>query len=313
MADHSPLAAPAEQVRAVTPGSAGCKSDGESTLCAICLEEIILEEYSEIKGCEHAYCVHCILDWAEHARKNEDPRCPQCKSRFAYLLSYRQLDGAFSDFLVQESVCLLLRACWRAAKGGKQPLTGNASDAHGDLIGEDDYDDDDQDDEEDLLARHHRVLLCNRRYGANGFISNGRMLARPAPQHGAGSARSKQQPRQHSGQAQAIPTRATEGTGSMALGGARRTSTDASGSRAAALPPHAPGASPPTASGAAAARNSIRAKREAREAQKAQKEACRRARRLERWGAADGGAEAGTTDGAAEAAADEAQSVGAVC
>jgi hypothetical protein len=42
----------------------------------------------------------------------EPPACPQCKAKFSYLITYRHLDGTFSDFPVEESVCLLKRAHW---------------------------------------------------------------------------------------------------------------------------------------------------------------------------------------------------------
>lgn len=51
----------------------------------------------------------CILQWAE---LREDCSCPQCKTPFSRLLTYRTLDGTMSDFPVEESICLLKRATW---------------------------------------------------------------------------------------------------------------------------------------------------------------------------------------------------------
>jgi hypothetical protein len=42
----------------------------------------------------------------------DPPACPQCKAKFSYLMTYRHLDGTFSDFPIEESVCLLKRAHW---------------------------------------------------------------------------------------------------------------------------------------------------------------------------------------------------------
>lgn len=58
--------------------------------CAICLNKIVLQETALVKGCEHAYCVTCILRWATY--KNE-PTCPQCKHPFEFLHIHRSLDG----------------------------------------------------------------------------------------------------------------------------------------------------------------------------------------------------------------------------
>ncbi|KAG5403425.1 hypothetical protein IGI04_009544 [Brassica rapa subsp. trilocularis] len=77
--------------------------------CAICLNAIPLQETAMVKGCEHTYCVTCILRWASC---KESPTCPQCKHPFDFLSVHRTLDGSIEDFLFEESVCLLLRASW---------------------------------------------------------------------------------------------------------------------------------------------------------------------------------------------------------
>ncbi|KAL2535917.1 RING/U-box superfamily protein [Forsythia ovata] len=76
-------------------------------LCAICLNKIVLEETALVKGCEHAYCVTCILRWASYKK---EPTCPQCKNPFKFLNIHRSLDGSIHDYMFEESVCLLLRA-----------------------------------------------------------------------------------------------------------------------------------------------------------------------------------------------------------
>ncbi|XP_057953701.1 uncharacterized protein LOC131147996 isoform X2 [Malania oleifera] len=66
----------------------GCEDHGG--VCAICLEKIVLQETALVKGCEHAYCVTCILRWAAY---NKKPTCPQCKHPFEFLNIHRTLDG----------------------------------------------------------------------------------------------------------------------------------------------------------------------------------------------------------------------------
>eukprot|EP00198_Chlamydomonas_reinhardtii_P009790 XP_001699127.1 predicted protein [Chlamydomonas reinhardtii] len=93
-------------------------------VCAICLGEIELAETAIIKGCEHQYCVNCILQWAV---QKEAPWCPQCKKPFNYLYTHRLLDGTLSDAPCEESVCLLKRATWfveHVKVGGAAPRPG---------------------------------------------------------------------------------------------------------------------------------------------------------------------------------------------
>ncbi|GAU12571.1 hypothetical protein TSUD_182860 [Trifolium subterraneum] len=53
--------------------------------------------------------VTCILRWATY---NQKVTCPQCKLPFEFLTVHRTLDGSIQDYMVEESVCLLLRAKW---------------------------------------------------------------------------------------------------------------------------------------------------------------------------------------------------------
>ncbi|KAJ8551316.1 hypothetical protein K7X08_000686 [Anisodus acutangulus] len=86
----------------------GCENNHHGD-CAVCLNKIVLQETALIKGCEHAYCVTCILRWATY---KEEPSCPQCKHPFEFLYIHRSLDGSLQDYMFEESVCLLLRASW---------------------------------------------------------------------------------------------------------------------------------------------------------------------------------------------------------
>ncbi|WCJ28963.1 RING/U-box superfamily protein [Euphorbia peplus] len=160
-------------------------------VCAICLDKIVLQETALVKGCEHAYCVMCILRWASY---NEKPTCPQCKHPFDFLNVHRSLDGSIQDYMFEESVCLLLRAVWF------NPLI--VEHHHNDV--DDDveayypygyYDDDDEEDDLDEYLSHSSSLrIGNRRWGDNGYVRSGRQEARPIqrtnnPDSGAGSSR----------------------------------------------------------------------------------------------------------------------------
>ncbi|KAH0470886.1 hypothetical protein IEQ34_000609 [Dendrobium chrysotoxum] len=151
-------------------------------VCAICLEKILIQETALVKGCEHAYCLTCILRWATY-KKN--PSCPQCKNPFDSLNVHRSLDGCIHDYMFEESVCLLLRASWFI------PL---AVEVQEDAYEEEDlsyyyYEEHIQNEEDDgedetYFARgsSRRIRIGNRRWGDNGFIRDGRKEARPVNQ-----------------------------------------------------------------------------------------------------------------------------------
>lgn len=61
-------------------------------------------------GASAQYCINCILQWATYHA--DAPRCPQCKSHFHYIFTYKNLDGTMNDYLQEESVTLLMRARW---------------------------------------------------------------------------------------------------------------------------------------------------------------------------------------------------------
>jgi hypothetical protein len=68
------------------------EGSGDACICAICRDKIKLEETSQVKGCEHSYCIACILQWAIH---KSQPWCPQCRLPFTSLYVYRALDGRY--------------------------------------------------------------------------------------------------------------------------------------------------------------------------------------------------------------------------
>ncbi|KAL5994648.1 hypothetical protein ACLOJK_024701 [Asimina triloba] len=148
-----------------------CGATDSHGFCAICLERIPLIETALIKGCEHAYCVTCILRWATYSK---NPCCPQCKHPFYSLDVHRSLDGRVQDYMFEESVCLLLRASWFV------PLTS----AEKDEAYEDQEDvyfqyEDDDDLEENYFGGSSSIRIGNRRWGDNGYIRAGRKEAKP--------------------------------------------------------------------------------------------------------------------------------------
>ncbi|XP_073023718.1 uncharacterized protein [Primulina eburnea] len=153
--------------------------------CAICLNKIVLQETALVKGCEHAYCVTCILRWASYKK---EPTCPQCKIPFEFLNIHRKLDGSINDFMFEESVCLLLRASWF------NPLVVVERE-EADYEIEDYYYEDEEEDLDDVyLSSSSSLRIGNRRWGDNGFVRSGRQEARPVyhpniQNAGAGSSR----------------------------------------------------------------------------------------------------------------------------
>ncbi|KAL0843002.1 hypothetical protein Bca101_016247 [Brassica carinata] len=150
--------------------------------CAICLDTIPLQETAMVKGCEHAYCVTCILRWASY---KENPTCPQCKHPFDFLSLHRALDGSVEDFMFEESVCLLLRASWFLPLEAVDRVSYNGNDNNYDFdippeYIPPEYEEEDEDDLEEFYLHGSNLRLGNRRWGDNGFVRSGRQEARPA-------------------------------------------------------------------------------------------------------------------------------------
>lgn len=177
------------------------EEDGAGS-CAICLNTPEPVDEAIIKGCQHTYCAHCILQWA---LTKDVPWCPQCKAPFNYLFVYRQLDGTIFDFPVEESVCLLKRARWfeervKTCEGVKTLGKDDADEASAALAAamaaadwvdpEEEWEDEDEAIEQyyfSAAAGRARVVLGNRRWGENGAVKAGRQYARPI-HHAGGSA-----------------------------------------------------------------------------------------------------------------------------
>lgn len=180
------------------PDSAGPADD---FTCAICLKNPAAKDTAQPVGCDHIYCTCCLLHWAVYKEK---PICPQCKVPFNSLLTFRTVDGELHDYPCQESVGMLKRAPWfqehlkmkeqaMAEASLPESLRGGASrDQGGSVIDESDYQDygryyaeyDDDEEVEDYYfssaAGRARVVIGNRRHGPNGFLSSGRIQARPS-------------------------------------------------------------------------------------------------------------------------------------
>ncbi|KAJ1394802.1 Zinc finger, RING-type [Sesbania bispinosa] len=161
-------------------------------ICAICLDKIVLQETALVKGCEHAYCVTCILRWATYS---QNVTCPQCKHPFEFLNVHRSLDGSIQDYMFEESVCLLLRAQWF------KPIT--IVEDH--VVHEDTYDEiedyyqyeeeDDDLDDEVYYGGSSSFRIGNRRWGDNGYVRAGRQEARPVQRsnfHDSGASSSRE-------------------------------------------------------------------------------------------------------------------------
>ncbi|XP_047982351.1 uncharacterized protein LOC125223312 isoform X1 [Salvia hispanica] len=138
--------------------------------CAICLNKIVLQETALVKGCEHAYCVTCILKWASCKK---EPTCPQCKHGFEFLNVHRALDGSIHDYMFEESVCLLLRASWFT------PLVLVEREEVAYEETEEYYYEDEEDLDDVYLDSSSSLRIGNRRWGGNGFVRAGRQEARP--------------------------------------------------------------------------------------------------------------------------------------
>ncbi|CAM0885052.1 unnamed protein product [Alopecurus aequalis] len=161
---------------AAVGGGGGDGAAADCGVCAICLDKIALQETALVKGCDHAYCVTCILRWASY---KQSPSCPQCKHPFEFLSVHRSLDGCIHDYMFDESVCLLLRASWF------EPLVvvphEEALEAE-EIYRSYQYDDGDEDDlyeETYYMNRSPSIRIGNRRWGDNGYVRGGRREARP--------------------------------------------------------------------------------------------------------------------------------------
>lgn len=126
--------------------------------------------------------MHCIVHWA--SLKDDNAKCPQCKTTFSEVISYRNLDGTLQEFPIQNPVCLIRRAGWFQAIAGAHAEDGSIPEPEGSWG--DDYDDCLDEDEEleefyfSSAAGRARIVFGNRRFGEGGYIASGRRQARAA-------------------------------------------------------------------------------------------------------------------------------------
>lgn len=157
-------------------------------MCAICHGNIKPNEVALVRGCDHAFCSLCILNWATQKRK-----CPLCLERFTHLWLYRRIDGSYNDYLFEESVDLLTCAVW-FKKGVTAEFSpcANVDDEEDDyhemlqwMYGggreaaeEDDYYDDVQEGLE--RGRPGTKAFGQRKFGSGGYVAVGgsRLAAR---------------------------------------------------------------------------------------------------------------------------------------
>ncbi|KMZ62171.1 hypothetical protein ZOSMA_488G00010 [Zostera marina] len=115
-------------------------------LCAICLDQILLEQTAMIKDCEHIYCIH--------------------------------------DYMFEESVLLFLpAACFVPIEMENECIVDDFE--HDEQIPVksnmyfDEDDDDDDIEESFFMGNLSNIRISNRRWGNNGFVTAGRKKARP--------------------------------------------------------------------------------------------------------------------------------------
>ena len=186
-------ALPAEADVEADVEAAGASDEDEGVLCAICHGSIKPQEAALVRGCDHPFCVGCILNWAL-----QRPKCPLCNTTFTHLWTYRMLDGTYNDFLVENHVELLTQTTWFK----KQVSTDFSQRAVGAGEDDDDYheqlqymyggglEDEDvrayfDEMEDGLVGRRGgggRRAFANRPWGSGGVVSAGRCQARARPQ-----------------------------------------------------------------------------------------------------------------------------------
>jgi len=168
-------------------GAAESGEEEEGVMCAICHSSIKPMEVALVRGCDHPFCCNCILNWSKQRKK-----CPLCNTAYTHLWVYKMLDGSLNDFLVEESVDMLLCASWfRKAvvtEFTAPPEHDDEEDYHEmlqyvyggvlDIDAAEEYFD-----MHDAMARGRvgRRAVGNRMFGTGGVVQGGRRAARAVP------------------------------------------------------------------------------------------------------------------------------------
>lgn len=182
----------------------GVAVPAETFLCTICLDSTEVSLRAYLPDCQHSFCLSCVLSWAK-----VQALCPNCKAPFESLLVHRNVAGEIvagpctADGTlpwVQEHISILMEASWVETREVLPPLQDvensftlpplardsvvSASSpaplySHEEI--EDEYESlfwEEEDEQYQQLMGSTRVL-SNRRFGANGYISAGRLRATP--------------------------------------------------------------------------------------------------------------------------------------
>jgi hypothetical protein len=198
------------------------KEDSSLPSCAICLNAPSLENSCFTVPCLHSFCAKCIVRWANFQEEEENAqrkkrglssthhnhhhgqtsfaaKCPSCRVPFENLLCYRELDGSVHRLggeldLREHPLCLLKRSKWLGLEETEEEMYGGRQSSFDDSF-EEEYGHGyhgmkssnksayyDIDDEYFAKRGGARVVIGNRRFGANGFVASGRALARPIQQ-----------------------------------------------------------------------------------------------------------------------------------
>jgi hypothetical protein len=198
------------------------KEDSNLPSCAICLNAPSLENSCFTVPCLHSFCAKCIVRWANFQEEEENAqrkkrglssthhnhhhgqtsfaaKCPSCRVPFENLLCYRELDGSVHRLggeldLREHPLCLLKRSKWLGLEETEEEMYGGRQSSFDDSF-EEEYGHGyhgmkssnksayyDIDDEYFAKRGGARVVIGNRRFGANGFVASGRALARPIQQ-----------------------------------------------------------------------------------------------------------------------------------
>eukprot|EP00177_Eucheuma_denticulatum_P006790 GFKZ01012342.1.p1 GENE.GFKZ01012342.1~~GFKZ01012342.1.p1 ORF type:complete len:314 (+),score=47.67 GFKZ01012342.1:381-1322(+) len=176
-------------------------------LCTICRDTCEVSLQTQIPTCHHTFCLSCVLSWTK-VRET----CPNCKNPFSTLLVHRDLTGSIvtgpytasgTPPWVSESVALLRRVEWVQTREVLSPVqdiessftipsqfsspsVSQSSSSPAPHYLNEEFEDELESrfwEEEEL--QFDRLMssrvMSNRRFGANGYISAGRLRATPRP------------------------------------------------------------------------------------------------------------------------------------
>jgi hypothetical protein len=192
-------------------------SDGPTT-CTICCETPPSLDTATLPACGHTFCASCVVSW--HSVR---PLCPNCKASFTSLFVLRDPEtGAALQAPVSVDPNVLATACWISVT----PLLpivddiaaaftvafSSAEERRRDhalssaVTGVPNYACEEVEDAaedafwaaEERMYRDHLPstrstrVMANRRHGANGYLSNGHLVARPGAAAASSSAATQQ-------------------------------------------------------------------------------------------------------------------------